>query len=82
MASRGCKRRQIVKLDIKRCGRSHKRWCPVATINKADRRADIRTKGGGLLRDGGKRVLGGYASKSEASKKGHAWVSKHNGTTC
>ena len=82
MARRGCSRKQITKLDIKRCGRGKSKWCPVATINKADRRPTIRTKGGGKLVDGGKRMLGGYKSKSEASKRGHAWVSKHNGTTC
>lgn len=67
---------------MKRCGRGKSKWCPVATVHKSDRRPTLKTKGGGRLVDGGKRMLGGYESKSEASKKGHAWVSKHNGLVC
>lgn len=83
MAKRGrCTRKQIVKMDVKRCGNGKSKWCPVVTVNKADRRPTIRTKGGGKLVDGGKRMIGGYKSKGEAQRKGADWVAKHHGTTC
>lgn len=82
MASRRCTRKQIVKMEVKKCGNGKTKYCPVLTVNKKDRRSDIRTKGGGRLVDGGTRIVGGYKTKSEAQRRGADWVAKHNGTIC
>ena len=82
MARRACKRKQIVSVAFKVCGRGRSKICPVARIHKSDRRPTIRTKGGGKLVDGGVRVIGGYKNKTEAQKAMAKWMSRHSGVVC
>ena len=82
MARRSCRRKQIVSVAFKVCGRGRSKICPVAKLHKDDRRPTIKTKGGGRLVDGGVRLLGGYKTKTEAQKAAAKWLSKHNHLVC
>lgn len=81
MAKR-CTRKQITRVDFKRCGRGKSKVCPVATIHKSDRRPTTRTKGGGKLVDGGKRMLGGFKNRKAAEAAAAKWMAKHDGLVC
>lgn len=63
-----CALKEIKSVTIKRGGgKNRKRHCVVAKVEP--KRKTLKTKGGGKLVDGGKRMYGCFSSASDAKKR-------------
>ena len=74
-----CARKEITRVKVVSTrGRANlrggPRYCVVAFVEP--RRKDIRTKGGGKLVDGGKRMAGCYMSAKKAAAVQRKWEAK------